>query len=155
MYSELIVVISTGQEDPDKVLRTLESRHGGELLTMSDIVLIRRDEQGKVAFQMRWKEADHLYDNHSRLAGAFAEAIFGISSADGRRQLAEAGIDPLFLQDVVQALKPDSSAYLIHVPRDSLIDSRRYLKILERLQGDPYHTTFRPQVEEALLKQNG
>ena len=155
MYSELIMLVFTGQEDSDKILWNLESRYGGELLTLSDIVLIRRDNQGKVAFQMRWKEVDHLYDNHSRLAGAFAEAIFGISGADGRRQLAEAGFDPLFLEDVIQALKTDSSACLIHVPRDSLIDTRRYLKILEGLQGDLYHTTFRPQVEEALLKKNG
>ena len=46
MYSELIIVVSTGQEDTDKVWRTLESRQGGELLTMSDVVLIRRDSQG-------------------------------------------------------------------------------------------------------------
>ena len=155
MYSELIVMVSTGQEDSDKVLRTLERSHGGKLLTLSDIVLIRRDNQGKTAFQMRWKEADHLYDNHSRLAGAFAEAIFGISSTESRSQLGEAGLDTFFLQEVVQALKPGNSAYLIHVPRESLIDTRRYLEILEALPGNLYHTTFRPQTEEALLKQKG
>jgi hypothetical protein len=56
------------------------------------------------------------------------------------------------LQEVVQALKPGSSAYLIYVPRESLIDTRRYLEILGRQQGDLYHTTFPAQVEEALLK---
>jgi uncharacterized membrane protein len=154
VYSELIVVVIPRKESLDKAWRTLERSHGGQLFELIDIVLIRRDNQGKAAFQMRWQESDHSYNNHSRLAGAFAEAIFGNSSAEGRRQLAEAGLDPLFLQDVVQALKPDSSAYLIYVPRESLIDTRRYLEVLGRLRGDLYHTTFRPQVEEALLKQN-
>ena len=152
MYSELIVVILTGEGDSDRVWRTLEKGYNGELLKLIDMVLIRRDNHGKLAFQMRWRESDHLGDDHSRLAGAFAEAIFGISSAEGRHRLAEAGLDPLFIQDVVQALKAEGSAYLIHVPRESLIDTRRHLEILGTLNGDLYHTTFRHQVEEVLWK---
>jgi len=155
VYSELIVMVSTGVEDSDKVWRTLERSHGGELLTSSDIVLCNRDSQGKVTFQMRWKESDHLDDSYSRPAGAFAESIFGISRAEGLRQLAEAGVDPRFLQEVVEAFQPGSSAYLIYVPGESLIDTRYYLEILEASPGNLYHTTFRPQTEEALLKQNG
>ena len=155
MYSELIVVVSPGKEEPDKVLRTLESRHGGELLTMSDVVLIRRDNQGKSAFQMRWQGADYSSERHRRLAAAFAEAIFGISREEGRRRLIETGVDPLFLQEVIKAFQPGSSAYLIYVPEGSLIDTHRYLEILEALPGKLYHTTFRPRTEEALLKKNG
>jgi uncharacterized membrane protein len=147
-------MVFTGKEDLDKAWRTLERGRDGELLKLSDIVLIRRDTTGKVSFQMRWKESNHLYDNHSRLAGAFAEAIFGTARTEGRRRLAETGIDPLFLEDVVQAFTTEGAAYLIHVPRESLIDTRSLIEILEGLQGDLYHTTFRPQVEEALLKHN-
>ncbi len=60
----------------------------------------------------------------------------------------------LSLQEVVQALKPGNSAYLIYVPRESLIDTRRYLEILGQLQGELYHTTFRSEIEEVLLKRN-
>jgi uncharacterized membrane protein len=155
MYSELIIVVSSWQEDADKVWRTLESRYGGELLAMSDVVLIRRDNQGQSAFQMRWQKADYLSERQRRLAGAFAEAIFGISREEGRRRLIDARLDPLFLMAVVEAFQPGSSAYLIYVPAGSLIDTQRYLEILEALPGDLYHTTFRPQTEEALLKQNG
>jgi len=58
------------------------------------------------------------------------------------------------LRHVIQALKPDGLAYLIHVTSESLIDSRRFLEILGEQQGNLYHTTFQPQVEEVLLKQN-
>jgi len=154
MFSELIIMVSTGQEDTDKVWRTLESRQGGELLTMSDVVLIRRDKQGKSAFQMRWQEADYSSDQHHRLAGGFAEAIFGISREEGHRGLVEAGLDPLFLREVIEAFQRGGSAYLIYVPEGSLIDTHRYHEILEAFPGDLYHTTFRPRTEEALLKKN-
>jgi uncharacterized membrane protein len=145
-------MILTGEDDSERVWRTLERDRDGELLKLIDIVHIHRDNHGKVAFQMRWKESEHINGDHSRLAGSFAEAIFGISGEKYRRPLAEAGLDPLFIQDVVQALKPEGSAYLIHISRESLIDTRRHLEILGSLEGDLYHTTFRHQVEEVLWK---
>jgi uncharacterized membrane protein len=81
--------------------------------------------------------------------------MFGISREEGQRRLIDAGVDPFFLKEVVEAFQPGSSAYLIYVPRESLIDTQRYLDILEVLPGNLYHTTFRPQTEEALLKQKG
>ena len=41
------------------------------------------------------------------------------------------------------------------IARRCLGDAGRYVEILGRLNGDLYHTTFRQQVEEALLKQEG
>jgi uncharacterized membrane protein len=122
---------------------------------MSDVVLIRRDSQGKSAFQMRWQKADYLSERQRRLAGAFAEAIFGISREEGHRRLIDAGMDPLFLKEVAETFQPGGMAYLIYVPDESLIDTQGYLEILEALRGDLYHTTFRSQTEEALLKKNG
>lgn len=155
MYSELIVIFDTGQKEMDLPWRTLERSHGGQLFRLIDMVLIRRDKSGQVSFQMRWQESDRLINHHMRLGGDFAEAIFGRSSVNGHRRLVEAGLDPFFLQDVVQALQPNRSAYLFYVPGGSPIDVQRYIESLERLQGDLYHTTFRQQVEEALLKQKG
>jgi len=151
VVSELIVMIITGSEDSDKTWRTLERSHGGQLFKLVDIVLIRRDNQGMTSFKMNWKKDDHYLDSSNRMAGAFAEAIFGISRTEGRRQLSEAGMDRLFLEEVVQALEPDSSAFLIYIPKESLIDTRTYLDVLEGITGDVYHTTFKPQVEEVLL----
>jgi uncharacterized membrane protein len=107
-----------------------------------------------VSFEMRYHESDRLINHDKRLAGDFAEAIFGQSSQDGHRRLTEAGIDPIFLQDVVQALQPNKSAFLVYIPAESRIDTQRYIKSLEPLQGDLYHTTFNSQVEEALLERN-
>lgn len=155
MYSELFVKVITGKEDSDKVWRTLERSHGGELLELIDVVSIGRDDQGRAAFQMRWKASDQSINHQYRLAAPFAEALFGSSSADLRLRLTEAGLDSFFLQEVAKALKPGRKVYLIHVSRESQIDTRRYVEILGRLEGDLYHTTFQPQVEEVILKQKG
>ena len=79
-------------------------------------MLIRHDTTGKISYQIRWKEGDHLINNHNRLAAAFAETIFDVSQGEARNQLIEAGLDPFFLRQVSRALIPDSLAYLIHVP---------------------------------------
>jgi hypothetical protein len=71
----------------------------------------------------------------------------------GILQLSEAGLDKMFLQDVVQALKPDTSAFLIFVPEESLIDTRRYLTFLPILEGTPHHTIFPSAVTTKILEE--
>jgi uncharacterized membrane protein len=155
VFSEIIVLIMAEKEDLDKVWRTFQRNHGGQLFSLVDIVLIQRDGRGKAAFQMLWRDSEYLTYEGQRLAGPLAESIFGASKAEGHRNLTEAGLDPLFMETVDETLTADRSAYLIYVPRESQIDTRRYLEPLESIPGELHHTTFRPQVEEALLKHNG
>jgi hypothetical protein len=128
------------------------ARSGGQLFKLIDMVLIRRDKSGKVSFEIRWQESERLIENHKRLAGDFAEAIFGHTSQNGHRRLIEAGLDPFFLQDVTQALQPNGSAYLFFIPAESRLDTKRYIESLDPLQGNLFHTTFPIQVEEVLSK---
>lgn len=155
MFSEIIVLIMAEKEDLDKVWRTFQRSHGVQLFSLVDIVLIHRDSTEKTAFQMLWRESEHLANQNQRLAGPLAESIFGSSKAESHRKLIEAGMDPLFMETVDETLTADRSAYLIYVPRESQIDTRRYLELLENVPGELHHTTFRPQVEEGLLKHNG
>jgi len=152
VYSELIVLLITGKEDSDDVRSFLEIHHGEVLFRLIDIVLIGRDTAGKISYQMPWQETVHPLNKYSRLAGAFAETIFDVSREEDRRQLADAGLDPFFMCKVNQTLTPPSTAYLLYLPNERLIDSRDALEILGELQGNLFHTIFRPQVEEVLLK---
>ena len=145
-------MVCSGKEDFDDSWQILERSQGGKLFRLIDVILVHRDKLGECTFQLRRKESDRFNNSRDRLAGDFAEALFGNSRAEGHRQLTDAGIDSFFLQEVTQALKPDSSAYLIYVSGESLIDAGRLIEILEGLPGDLYYTTFRPEVEEALLK---
>ncbi len=155
MYSELIVMVFSGKEDVDSAWQLLKRSQGGKLFGLVDVILVHREKLDNIALHLHEKASDRLNNSGSRLTADFAEVIFGTSRAEGRRQLADAGMDPFFLQEVSQALKPGNSACLIHLSKESLIDARRLIEILEGLQGVVYHTTFQPQVEEALLKSNG
>ena len=127
----------------------------GQLFRLTDLVLINRDKNGKVSFEIRSQESDRLIKQDKRLAGDFAEAIFGQSNHDGHSRLTEAGMDPIFLQDMTQAFQPDRSAYLFYLPAESRIDTQRFIKSLEPLQGVLYHTTLSPRVVEAMSKRSG
>ena len=155
MYSELIVMILAGKEDLENARQALEKGPGGQLFKLIDMVLIHQDTIGIVSFQARRRDFTGVINDSQRLAGAFAKAIFGISRVEDRRHLVKAGLDPYFLKEIDQDFKLDSTAYLIHVPGESLIDTRRYLEILGQMQGTLFQTTFRSQVEEVLLKKNG
>ncbi len=154
VYSELIVIIMTGTEASAENWRELERSYGGQLLRLSDVLLVYRNTNAELLIQAPRQEPVGLPKNDSQLAVAFAAVIFGDSEGESCRRLVEVGLDPHFLTDVNQALKRDSSAYLIYVPQESMIDTRRYLEMLGQLQGDIYHTIFRSQVEEALMKKD-
>lgn len=150
MYSELVVIMDPRPSNMDEAWQALTGNLGSQLVRLTDAVLIRRDKSGKVSFAMRYQESDRLIKHDKRLAGDFAEAIFGQPNQDGHHRLSEEGIDPIFLQDVTQALKPNGSAYLFFIPAESRIDTKQYIESLKPLGGDLYHTTFPVQVEEIL-----
>lgn len=154
MYSELVVIIEPTPSRMDEAWRALTESLGSQLFWLTEMTLIRRDRLGKASFEMRWQEADRLVKQHKQLAGGFAEAIFGQFSSNGHHRLIEAGMDPIFLQDVNEALKPNGWAYLFFVPAESRLVTKRFIDSLEILQGDLYHTTFSSNVEKVMLKRN-
>jgi uncharacterized membrane protein len=152
VYSELIVLVITGQKGIDEVGSFFEMNYGEGLFTLIDIVQIDRDTTGKNSYQMLRQESDRTPDKYCCLGAAFAEIMLDISQNKARRQLADAGLDPFFMCKVNQVLIPGSKAYLLYIPSERLVDSRSVLEILGELQGGLFHTIFRPQVEEVLLK---
>ena len=155
MYSELVVIMDPRPSNLDEAWQALTGNLGSQLVRLTDMVLIRRDKSGKVSFEIRNQEIEHLINYDKRLAGDFAEALFGQSQQDGHWCLTEAGIDPIFVQDITKAFQPNRSAHLFYIPAESRIDTERFVESLEPLQGDLYRTTFDPRVEKALLKRNG
>ena len=153
MYDELIFMIFSGEGGAGEAWSALEKIHEGQLFKLVDIVLINRDRTGKVAFQLQRKIIDVPDDQDRRITLMMAEAIFDNSTQVALHQISEAGVDRMFLQDVTQALKPDTSAFLIYVPGDRLIDTRTYLASLSKLRGTPYQTTFPSTAKESILEQ--
>lgn len=155
MYSELVLIIGSSPKTMGEAWKALTGNVVGQLFRLTDMVLIHRNKSGNVSFEIRYQESDRLINDDKRLAGDFAEAIFGQSHQDGHRRLTGAGMDPIFLRDITQVLQPNRLAYLFYLPAESRIDPEMFIKSLESLQGDLYRTTFDSRVEEALLKRNG
>jgi hypothetical protein len=77
--------------------------------------------------------------------------IFAEGYEEKINQLAEIGLDYVFLRDVAASLEPDSSALVFYIPRNMLLDTRRLLSALSLLNGTLYHASFPDIVENAIL----
>ena len=153
MYDELIFMIFSGEGGAGEAWSALEKIHEGQLFRLVDIVLVSRDRAGEVALRPQWKVSVVPGDQDCQIPLFVAEALFGKSAKVDIQQLNEGGLDKTTLQNVSQAVEVDSSALLIYIPGDSLIDSRTYLAPLSRLQGTLHHTTFPSTVKDAIWEQ--
>ena len=155
MYDELIFMIFSGEGGAGEAWSALEKIHEGQLFRLVDIVLISRDKAGKVALRPQWNVSVVPGDKDCQIPLLMAEALFTDSAEENIHQLSEGGLDKTTLQNVSQAVEADTSALLIYIPGDSLIDSRTYLAPLSRLQGTLHHATFPSTVKDAIWEQGG
>ena len=152
MYDELIFMIFSGEGGAGEAWSALEKMHEGQLFRLVDMVLISKDRSGELALRPQWKVSDVPGDQDCQIALFVAEALFAESAKVDIQQLSEGGLDKTTLQNVSQAVEADTSALLIYIPGDSLIDSRTYLASLSTLQGTLHHTTFPSAVKETILE---
>jgi len=153
MYDELIFVSFAEESGASEAWIALGEIHEGRLFELVDILLLTRDEAGSVTLQPQWKAFSVPADQVHHIPLLIAKSLFGASAQLDIQQLSEAGLDKIFLQDVAQALKPATSALLVYIPGDSLIDAHTYLGYLSKLRGKPHHTTFLSAVKEVILEQ--
>lgn len=153
MYDELIFVSFAEESGAGEAWIALDEIHEERLFRLVDTVLISRGSTGKVAFELKWKLSTMPGEKDHQIPLIIVKALFGNSADADIQQLSEAGLDKIFLQDVAQALKPATSALLVYIPGDSLIDAHTYLGYLSKLRGKPHHTTFLSADKEVILEQ--
>ena len=78
-------------------------------------------------------------------------AIFDLDAEGHHPKLPHVGLDEFFLQEVMQALAPNSSALLIYVPHNSTADTRALLNALALFDGTVHRTTLSPEAEQVLF----
>ena len=77
--------------------------------------------------------------------------MFDVDAEGHNVRLAEAGLDAFFLEEVMQALAPNSSALLIYVPNNSTTNTPALLRTLALFQGTLHRTTISPEAERVLF----
>jgi len=152
MHSELFVLIFNQDEDTRNSLQALQMMRKSRAFGLDNAALVERDGDGKAYIHQysRYPAWGPVPDDTFLIL--FTETIFGDTQEDSVRPLVEAGLDEYFLEDVANALLPNSSALLLFFPQDSLIDMRQLLDALSKFKGTLIHTTFPSQIIASVLE---
>jgi len=150
MTNDLIVMTFSQKDIAQRAWQTLEILRDGVNVGREISCFVERDNQGQIIVH-QWKLlSDSPHRNESKFLEAFIYTIFGESHARIQK-LSDAGLDEVFLQDVVGALQPENSCLVVYIRHDRLVDTRRLLNALGLLRGKIYHVSFLDKVERAIM----
>lgn len=150
-HSDLIVIAFEQKEDALLARKALEIMRDRHMFGLEHAAEITCDANGHAALHHHWVPSVHPYGTRRHLALLLSRAMFDIDAAGQRVRLAEAGLDEFFLEEVMQALAPNSSALMIYIPNNSTADAHTLLKILALFQGTLHRTTISPEAESLLF----
>lgn len=151
MNSELIVMTFSHQSRAVQTRDALEAMRHRHYFGLDHAVLVIMGGEGQAAVDQQRKLPARPCSPGSCLSLLFAGAIFGRAAEKGPSDMIDMGLDAQFLKRVTSALASGGSALLIHVPHDSLVDTRRLLNTLELFRGTVHHTSFPVGLEETLV----
>ena len=118
-------------------------------------VIVSRDSDGKtLVHQQRELPAQQPHPSRS-LPEVLTDEILGASPEEGLRRMVEAGLSETFLKEITSALIPNSSALLVYIRPESVVDPWQVLDALKQFKGTVHHTTVPAEVETAILGQAG
>jgi len=154
MTIELILMIFDQDEVAPNAWLVLDTMRKTRAFGLENAVLVERDAAGKAFIHQfkrypTWKPA--LNDSFLTL---FTNAIFSGTADERERDPLIAELDEVFLEEVADAWQPSTSALLIFVPRQSLVDTRRLLNYLAEFNGTLIRTTIPEQIIESILEQS-
>jgi uncharacterized membrane protein len=154
--SYIIAITFANPHAAEQVRHSLsESEHQGQL-NLDDSAVVVKDAHGRV----------HVHNEIDRgikvgalgggvlglligliFGGPIGSLLVGLLGGALMGSLAQMGVDKGFMQDVEEAMPPDSSA-LFFLLRDDEPDAA--IAVLEPYQGTVYHTSLTPEDEETL-----
>ena len=155
MHNDLIVMTFGGETAALRARQALEQMRNSPFLGLLNTLVVTRDRAGKVVVHQQWELPSHLPRASRQMPRLLVEAFFGQQPEDGMRKLVDAGLDEMFVREVVSALSPKSSMILNYVWRGSLVDTQQVLDAFRQFKGTLHHTTVPDEVEEAILVQAG
>ena len=153
MYNDLIVMSFMRQEEALIAWMGLDMMRDRQMMGIDKATIVIKDKSGRTFIHQSWELGTYARTEQSHVLCQLAESIFGNEMQENQTQLTEAGLDHVFLKNVITALGPDSSALLFYIPQDSLSDTNRLIELLMQMRGTLHHTTFTTAVTEAILSQ--
>jgi len=154
MYNDLIVMSFMRQEEALIAWMGLDMMRDRQMMGIDKATLVIKDKSGRTLIHQSWELGTYARTEQPHVLCQLAESIYGNDMQENQTQLTEAGLDPIFLKNVITALGPDNSALLFYIPQDSLSDTNRLIDILMQMRGTLHHTTFTTAVTKAILSQS-
>lgn len=153
MYNDLLVMTFKGMEDALIAWIGLYMLREKTLLGLDTTTMVFIDETGRANITQSWDMAAYPKSVTGRLPGYLAHTLNSDKTGRGQQRLANAGLDARFLQELMEAMTPNSSALLFYTPHDSLVDTQRLRDALSQLRGKLFHTTIPTVVADTIIKQ--
>ena len=151
-HSDLIIIAFEQKEDALLARKALEIMRDRHLFGLEHAAEITCDAAGHAALHHHWAPSVHPHGTRRHMALMLSRAMFDIDAEGRHFRLAEAGLDEFFVEEVMQALAPNSSALMIYVPNHSTTNTHALLKILALFQGTVHRTTISPEAESVLFR---
>ena len=152
MTAELIVMIFNQKGDTRDVWSVLEKLHNARKIRLKNAVLVERDASGKAFIQQHrnFPTWDRAFDDSFILL--FTNALFTEDAEIHKRELIASVFDECFVEELEKAWLPHSSALLIFIPSNSLVNSQRLLDYLTEYSGTLMYTTLPERVIDSILE---
>ena len=154
--STIVAITFAGSHEAERVHHALsEVEHQGQL-NLDDSAVVVKDDHGRIQVHNEVDTGVKVGALGGGMLGLLIGFIFGgpigsmlVGLVGGALMgsLAQMGVDKGFMQDVEEAMSPDSSA-LFFLLRDDEPDAA--IAALEPYQGTVYHTSLSIEDEEAL-----
>ena len=150
--SELIIIVFDHLEDAFWARRALALMCAQHVFRLEHAAEITRDRTGQTMLHPHMALPAYPHLPHTRMPSLLSNAIFSPGTKDKHDALAEAGLDPFFLESVSQALAPNCSALLFFVPHaghDVVLPA--LLNVMGLLNGTLHRTSVPWELERFLL----
>lgn len=153
MRYDLIAAAYESEGMAQRIYDSLQNMRNGPLLGLQNVMIATKSGDGKVTITLKKELPAASKTSDAELLNFIAEMIFTDSENEMVQELAEEGLDALFLERFSRALDLKSSALLFLVSFTSMSDVDELLNMLALFKGRIYQTTLSPQTITAIEKQ--
>lgn len=155
MRNDLIAAAYESEGLAQRIYESLQSMRKGPLLGLQNVMIATISGDGKVTITLKKELPAASKSSDAELLNFIAEIVFTDSENEMVQELAEEGLDDLFLERFSQAMDVKSSALLFLVSYTSISDVDELLNMLALFKGRIYQTTLSPQTITAIEKRIG
>ena len=154
--SELVVITFDDEEQAGRALRSLRGLEQQGLLKLNDTAVVVKDRSGRVHAKNEVSSATETGAVIGAVVGGLVSFVFplagaALGAAGGAlvgASLGE-GVDPSFVREVQESLRPGTSALFV-VAREANLEA--VIAALEPYRGTLRQTTLPTEVEESLRR---